>query len=73
MAILLVVALWPWIIIINRLSGDIFEALQILKNGYCNGHIWASKQAGAHFALYLEELANLKLDDDIPDLKQFTK
>ena len=66
-------ALRPWLVIINRLSGDIFEALQILKNDYRNGHIWASKQAEAHFALYLEELANPKLDDDMPDLEQFTK
>ena len=57
----------------NRLSGDIFEALQILKSGYQNECIWASKQAGAHFALYLEELANLELDGDMPDLDQFTR
>ena len=30
----------------NQLTGDIFEALQILKSGYQNGHIWASEQAG---------------------------
>jgi hypothetical protein len=57
----------------NRLSGDIFEALQILKSGYQNGRIQASKQAGAYFALYLEELANLELDGDMPDLKQFIR
>jgi hypothetical protein len=53
----------------NRLSGEIFEALQILKSGYRNGHIRASEQAEAHFALYLKELANLELDDDLPDFK----
>ena len=53
----------------NRLSGDIFKALQILKSGYRNGHIRASEQAEAHFASYLQELANLELDDDMPDLK----
>ena len=31
----------------NRFSGDIFEALQILKSGYCNGHISASEQAAS--------------------------
>ena len=53
----------------NRLSGDIFEALQILKSGYRNGHIRASEQAEAHFKLYLEELAYLELDDDMPALE----
>ena len=57
----------------NRLSGDIFEALQILKSSYRNGRIRALKQAGAHFALYLEELANPELDGDTPDLDQFTR
>ena len=32
----------------NQLMGDIFEALQILKSGYWNGHIQASDQAEAH-------------------------
>ena len=40
----------------NRLSGEIFEAVQILKSRYRNGHIRASKQAEAHFAAYIEEL-----------------
>jgi hypothetical protein len=54
----------------NRLSGDIFEALQVLKSGYRNGHIRASEQAEAHFTLYLKELADLELDDDMPALEQ---
>jgi hypothetical protein len=53
----------------NRLSGDIFEALQILKSGYRNGHISASEQAEAHFAAYIEELAYLEVDDDMPALE----
>ena len=48
----------------NRLSGDIFEALQILKSGYRNGHIRASEQAEAHIIAYMGEL-----DDDLPDLE----
>ena len=48
----------------NRLSRDIFEALQILKSGYRNGHIHASEQAEAHVAACMEEL-----DDDLPALK----
>lgn len=47
----------------NQLSGDIFEALQILKSGCCNGHISVSTQAEAHFAAYMEELVDLELDD----------
>ena len=53
----------------NRLSGDIFEALQILKSGYHNGHICASEQAESHFATYIEELAVLEIDDDMPASK----
>ena len=56
----------------NRLSGDIFEALQILKSGYRNGHIRASEQAEAHFAVYIKELADLELDEDMPALEQFS-
>jgi hypothetical protein len=53
----------------NWLLGDIFEALQILKSGYCNGHICASEQAKAHFSAYIEELANLEIDDDMQVLE----
>ena len=48
----------------NQLSRDIFEALQILKSGYHNGHIPASEQAEAHVAACMEEL-----DDDLPALE----
>ena len=40
----------------NRFSGEIFEAIQILKSRYRNGHIRAFEQAKAHFAAYIEEL-----------------
>ena len=53
----------------NRLSGEVFEALQILKSGYRNGHISASQQAEVHFAAYMEELACLDMDDDMPALE----
>ena len=32
----------------SRLSTEIFEALQILKSAYCNGHAAAACQAGQH-------------------------
>ena len=32
----------------NRLRTDVFEALQILKSAYRNGHAAASDQAGRH-------------------------
>jgi hypothetical protein len=53
----------------NRLSGDIFEALQILKSGYRNGHIRASEQAEAHFSTYVKELADSEVDSDMPALE----
>ena len=49
---------------VNRPSGDIFEALQILKSSYCIGHIHALEQAEAHIVAYMDEL-----DDDLPDLE----
>ena len=48
----------------NQLSGDIFEALQILKSGNQNGHITAAEQAKDRVAAYLEELAMLDYDSD---------
>jgi hypothetical protein len=33
----------------GRLNPRTFEALQILKSGYCNGHIGAAEQAEAHY------------------------
>ena len=53
----------------NQLTGHIFEALQILKSGYQNGHIQASDQAEAHWASYLEELSYLEVDNESPPHK----
>jgi hypothetical protein len=53
----------------NRLSGEIFETLQILKSGYRNGHICASEQAEAHFSTYVKELADPEVDSDMPALE----
>ena len=53
----------------NRHSDEIFEALQILKSGYRNGHICASEQAEAHFSTYVKELADPEVDSDMPALE----
>ena len=50
-------------------SGEIFEALHILKSGYRNGHICASEQADAHFSTYVKELADPEVDSDMPALE----
>ena len=47
-------------------SGEIFETLQIFKSGYQNGHICASEQAEAHFSTFVQELADLEVDSDMP-------
>ncbi|KAF8240138.1 hypothetical protein L208DRAFT_1234743, partial [Tricholoma matsutake] len=39
----------------SSLSTEIFEALQILKSAYCNGHVMAAHQASKHIdALIME-------------------
>jgi hypothetical protein len=43
------------------LAPEIFEALQILKSAYHNGHIHASGQAAAHMTAFLD---GLNLEDD---------
>jgi hypothetical protein len=48
----------------NRLSPQIFEALQILKAGYRNGHIGAAEQAEEHYKAITEVLKVLDDDDD---------
>ena len=53
----------------NRLSGEIFETLQILQSGYQNGHICASEQAEAHFSTFVKELADSEVDSDMPALR----
>ena len=40
----------------NRLTPEIFEALQILKSAYRNGHIGAAEEAEQHIQAYLKAL-----------------
>jgi hypothetical protein len=40
----------------NRLVMEVFEALQILKSGYRNGHIAAADQAGRHLDALIASL-----------------
>jgi hypothetical protein len=40
----------------NRLTPEVFEALQILKGAYRNGHINAAQDAEAHIGSALDEL-----------------
>jgi hypothetical protein len=40
----------------NSLSPEMFEALQLLKNVYCNGHISASAIAACHIDALITEL-----------------
>ena len=53
----------------NRLSGEIFEALHILKSGYQNGHICASEQAEVYFSTFVKELADSEVNSDMPALE----
>jgi hypothetical protein len=46
----------------GRLAPWTFEALQILKSGYQNGHIGAAEQAEAHYNAIMEVI-NI-VDDD---------
>jgi len=48
----------------NRLNAKTFEALQILKSGYRNGHISASQQAQAHMEVFIESL-DVAYDGDL--------
>ena len=41
----------------NRLNPTAFEALQILKSAYRNGHVSATQDAEGHIQLYLAALA----------------
>jgi hypothetical protein len=47
----------------NRLKPDVFEALQLLKCAYRNGHIAADKEAHKHI---------VESDDEMPDLIKIT-
>ncbi|KAJ7237147.1 hypothetical protein C8J57DRAFT_1247393 [Mycena rebaudengoi] len=55
----------------NRLTPEIFEALQLLKSAYRNGHISATADAGKHMDALIAELdsqnfgfADLEIDSD---------
>ncbi|KAJ7257683.1 hypothetical protein C8J57DRAFT_1647383 [Mycena rebaudengoi] len=55
----------------NRLAPEIFEALQLLKSAYRNGHISATRDAGKHMDALIAELdsqnfgfADLEIDSD---------
>jgi hypothetical protein len=47
-----------------RLSPQVFEALQILKSAYRNGHIGAAEQAEAYYNAMMEALEVLDYDSD---------
>jgi hAT family C-terminal dimerisation region len=49
----------------GRLSPQIFEALQILKSGYRNGHIGAEEQAEQHFKDIMEVVNCLEDEDEV--------
>ena len=46
----------------NCLKPEAFEALQLLKSAYCNGHIAAGKEAQKHS---LSVLSLIESDDDV--------
>src|SRR6266498_3683889 len=48
----------------NRLKPDVFEALQLLKCAYRNGHIAADKEAHRH--VLSSDI--VESDDELPDL-----
>ena len=48
----------------GQLSPHVFEALQLLKSGYWNGHIGAAEQANAHYAVMKEVLDILEDETD---------
>ena len=47
----------------NRLKPEAFEALQLLKSAYRNGHLAADKEAHKHS---LSVLDLIESDDDVP-------
>ena len=47
----------------GRLNPRMFEALQILKSGYQNGHIGAAEQAEAHYNAMMDVI-NILEDDE---------
>ena len=51
----------------NRIVMEIFEALQILKSAYRNGHITAAEQAGHHLDALIASLDAVESDDGVVD------
>ena len=53
----------------NHLSPKLFEALQILKSAYHNGHITAPHQAAQHvdMRIALQEELETQTDDELED------
>jgi hypothetical protein len=49
----------------NRLQTEIFEALQILKSAYKNGHVTATQQATHHVDALIECLDAAESDDGV--------
>jgi hypothetical protein len=54
----------------GRLSPQVFEALQILKSAYRNGHIGAAEQAEAYHSAMTEALEVLDDSDDDEDVEE---
>lgn len=48
----------------NQLSPEVFEALQILKSAYRNGHIGAVDQAARHIDALIANLDDTDTDSD---------
>ena len=48
----------------NRLNGVVFESLQLLKFGYCNGHISAVSDAKHHIDSLIASFDDKEGDDD---------
>ncbi|KAF8810970.1 hypothetical protein BYT27DRAFT_7090561, partial [Phlegmacium glaucopus] len=44
----------------NRLSVEVFEALQILKSAYQNGHVAAVNQAAQHIEALIMDLVGFR-------------
>jgi len=48
----------------NWLAPDTFEALQVLKSAYCNGHLSASAEAQNYYQIVMSALGGEDLNAD---------
>lgn len=48
----------------NRLNGEVFESLQLLKSAYCNGHISATSNAKDHIDSLIASFDNEEWDSE---------